>query len=274
MKLRLFQDPRDYQILFLVCFLFLGVWVRDFSVKPANVLAIVLSCLATQMVVDRIDGKNSIRSSLITAISLALLLRSISVITMVLVGVLSIGSKAVLRYRGKHFFNPSNLGLVIALALSIGWVTPGQWGNDMWLFFLFACTGGLITRKVGRWDTTAAFLGVYLSMEAARNYWLGWTADVFVHKMMSGSLLLFAFFMITDPRAIPDRRGARIAWAVSVAVLTYVLRNRYFMPTALFWALFALSPVTVLLDRLWPASRFEWKQEKSKVIRTSQEVVA
>lgn len=274
MRARLFQDPRDYQILFLVCFLALGVWIRDFSVKPANVLAVLLSCLATQIVVDRIEGKSSLRSSLITAISLALLLRSNSILVMALAGVISIGSKAVLRYRGKHFFNPSNLGLIAALAFSIGWVTPGQWGNDVWLFFLFACTGGLITRKVGRWDTTAAFLGVYLSLEAARNFWLGWSADVFVHKMMSGSLLLFAFFMITDPRAIPDRRGARVVWAVSVALLTYVLRNRYFMPTALFWALFALSPLTILLDRFWPAERFEWQQEKSVATHTSLEVVA
>ncbi|HET6267267.1 MAG TPA: RnfABCDGE type electron transport complex subunit D, partial [Acidobacteriota bacterium] len=118
---------------------------------------------------------------------------------------------------------------------------------------------GLIVRKVGRWDTTIAFLAVYAGLEAARNAWLGWTPDVFVHKMMSGSLLLFSFFMITDPRAIPDRRVARILWAAAVAVLSTILRNKFFMPTAIFWALFALSPLTIVLDSFWPAQRFQWK---------------
>jgi Na+-transporting NADH:ubiquinone oxidoreductase subunit NqrB len=41
--------------------------------------------------------------------------------------------------------------------------------------------------------------------------------------------------------------------------LTFVLRNQFYLSTAVFWALFALSPLTVVLDRLWKAERFAWK---------------
>jgi Na+-transporting NADH:ubiquinone oxidoreductase subunit NqrB len=122
----------------------------------------------------------------------------------------------------------------------------------------------MIVKKVGRWDTTAAFLFSYAAFEAARNMWLGWTWDVYVNRMMSGSLLLFSFFMITDPRAIPDRKIARMLWAFAVAALTYILRNKYFIPTAPFWALFVLSPFTIILDRVWPTKRFEWILDNSE----------
>lgn len=273
MDLRIFRDPRDYQILFLACFLLLGVWIRDFSVKPENVVAVMIGALGTQWIIDRIEKKNSQRSAWITGLSLCLLLRSNSVVIMFFAAVLSIASKLLLRYRNKHFFNPSNLGLIAAIAISGAWVTPGQWGTDVWLFFVFACSGGLVTRKVGRWDTTLAFLGIYAALECYRNFWLGWSADVYLHKMMSGSLLLFSFFMITDPRSIPDRRSARIVWAICVAALSYVLRNRFFMPTAVFWALFVLSPTTILFDRFWPAERFEWIP-RNKRSPSTQEVVA
>jgi Na+-transporting NADH:ubiquinone oxidoreductase subunit NqrB len=178
---------------------------------------------------------------------------------MVIAAAVSILSKFLLRYRGKHFFNPSNFGIILVLIFtSDAWVSPGQWGNELWFVLLFFATGGMVVQKVGRWDTSGAFLGGYALLEFIRNQWLGWTPDVFVHKMMSGSLLLFSFFMITDPRAIPDRKIARIIWSLCVAVLTYILRNHYFLPTAPFWALFALSPLTILFDRFFPAKRFEW----------------
>jgi Na+-transporting NADH:ubiquinone oxidoreductase subunit NqrB len=84
--------------------------------------------------------------------------------------------------------------------------------------------------------------------------------------------LLFSFFMITDPRAIPDRRIARMIWCLCVAILTYVLRNHYFLPTAPFWALFVLSPLTILFDRIFPSKRFEWNRKEHKGEQRMEEV--
>jgi Na+-transporting NADH:ubiquinone oxidoreductase subunit NqrB len=65
--------------------------------------------------------------------------------------------------------------------------------------------------------------------------------------------------MVTDPRSIPNARPARLIWALSIAVLTFVLRNTFYLPTAVFWALFLLSPLTIALDALWQSERFTWK---------------
>jgi Na+-transporting NADH:ubiquinone oxidoreductase subunit NqrB len=209
---------------------------------------------------------------MITALSLSLLLRADSYTTMVIAGSLAILSKFLFQASHKHFFNPANFGIISALILTPdAWVSPGQWGDD-WLYaLLFAGTGGMVLKRVGRWDTTAAFLGSYALLEAIRNIWLGWTWDVYWHRLMSGSLLLFALFMITDPRSIPNARSSRIVWATCIAVLTFILRNQFFVSTAVFWALFALAPLSILLDFIWSAPRFSWLETLPNVFSTSGE---
>ncbi|MDJ0737416.1 MAG: RnfABCDGE type electron transport complex subunit D [Nostocaceae cyanobacterium] len=201
----------------------------------------------------------SLRSPLITSLGLSLLLRADHWTTMVVAAACAIASKFIFKVGEKHFFNPANFGIISALVLTRdAWVSPGQWGEDWWYGLLFVGAGGLILQRVGRWDTTAAFLGAYAALEGMRNLWLGWTWDVYWHRLMSGSLLLFALFMVTDPRSIPNSRTGRLIWALSIAFLTFTLRNFFYMSTAVFWALFALAPLTLLLDFLWRAPRFQW----------------
>jgi Na+-transporting NADH:ubiquinone oxidoreductase subunit NqrB len=201
----------------------------------------------------------NIRSALITALGLSLLLRADHWTTMALAAASAIASKFFLQVNNKHFFNPANFGIISALVFtSDAWVSPGQWGEEWWYGLLFAGAGGMILQRIGRWDTTAAFLGAYSLLEAMRNLWLGWTWDVYWHRLMSGSLLLFALFMVTDPRSIPNARIGRIVWAVCIAIFTFILRNYFFIPTAVFWALFIFAPLTILFDFLYAAPQFSW----------------
>jgi Na+-transporting NADH:ubiquinone oxidoreductase subunit NqrB len=216
------------------------------------------------VLLDRLFRNNfsllsSLKSALITGLSLSLLLRADNYTTIAIAAFLAIASKFIFQLGNKHFFNPANFGIIAALLFAKdAWVSPGQWGEDWWYIFLFVGAGGMVLKRVGRWDTTATFLGVYTLLELVRNIWLGWTFDVLCHRLMSGSLLVFALFMLTDPRSIPNARISRMIWAMTIALLTFVLRNQLFMSDAVFWALFAISPLTVLLDNLWNAPRFNW----------------
>jgi Na+-transporting NADH:ubiquinone oxidoreductase subunit NqrB len=270
----MFSDPRDYQIVFLGTFLGLGLMTRDWSIRPELILSLVVSCGITQLVLTKFlkpddDVLPALKSALITSLGLALLLRADLVSTMVLAGILAIASKFVFSIDKKHWFNPANFGIITALILTPdAWVSPGQWGDDWWYLLLFIGLGGVVLQRVGRWDTSVAFLLSYAGLEAVRNIWLGWTWDVCVHKLMSGSLLLFALFMITDPRSIPNARSTRIAWAISISILTFVLRNYFYINEAMFIALFAISPLTFLLDRTWIAPQFNWQPRELKVSKT------
>ncbi len=276
-----FQDARDYQILFLCSFLTLGILSRDWTVNPLLMAAILTTCLLIQVLLITFSrfweqsqalnlaiGENfpsfnwvSLKSSLITGLGLCLLLRANHLETVVLAAGLAIASKFAFRVSGKHFFNPANFGIIAALMLTKdAWVSPGQWGTDWWYLLLFLSAGGLVLKKVGRWDTSVVFLAVYSSLVAIRNVWLGWDSDVLFHHLSSGSLFVFALFMLTDPRSIPNATISRIIWAFCIAVVTFILQYTLYLPTAMFWALFALSPLTILLDSQWFAPRFTWQK--------------
>lgn len=55
--------------------------------------------------------------------------------------------------------------------------------------------------------------------------------------MHNGALLLFAFFMISDPMTIPNARRARLAYAAIVALAACFRQFGLFKPNALVWAL-------------------------------------
>ncbi|HEY9642499.1 MAG TPA: RnfABCDGE type electron transport complex subunit D [Coleofasciculaceae cyanobacterium] len=280
-----FTDARIYQILFLCLFLLVGIGTRDWSLQPGMIVVAIVTCLITQAIASAVihfkaaavgvapsrwhaldvyptllkSLPQSLPSALITSLGLSLLLRTDRLSTLILAGVAAILSKFLLKVHDKHLFNPANFGIIVALTLTQNaWVSPGQWGEEGWYALLFLSTGGLVVGRVGRWETSATFWIAYAGLEAARNLWLGWTWDVWMHRLMSGSLLMFALFMITDPRTIPNARLGRIIWAIAIAALTFFLRNFFFLSTAPFWALFALAPLAVLLDRLFVGDRFVW----------------
>ena len=281
----LWNDARTYQILFLALFLMIGLGTRDWTLQPGMIVVAIATCVITQWVmvanssrqlaVSRQQSKeatfpslsfifapsflSSLPSALVTSLGLSILIRADHYSTMALACVAAIGSKFLIRVQGKHIFNPGNFGIVAALMLTPdAWVSPGQWGEEGWYALLFLSCGGLVLRRVGRWDTTVAFLGSYAVLEAIRNVLLGWTWDVWAHRLMSGSLLMFSLFMITDPRTIPNARIGRLLWAVAIALLTFFLRNYLFLSTAVFWALFALAPLSILIDAVFPGDRFVW----------------
>jgi Na+-transporting NADH:ubiquinone oxidoreductase subunit NqrB len=268
----MFADPRDYQICFLAIFLGLGLMTRDWSIRPELILSVIVSCGVTQLVLTSLFKPTenpvlALKSALITGLGLSLLLRADRISTMILAGSLAIASKFIFTTDRKHWFNPANFGIINVLILTPdAWVSPGQWGSDWWYLLLFIGLGGIVLQRVGRGDTSVAFLGAYALLEITRNTWLGWTWDVSLHKLMSGSLLLFTLFMITDPRSIPNARSARICWAIAIAGLAFILRNYFYINEAIFIALFALSPLTILFDKYWLAPQFNWQSKQIETI--------
>jgi enediyne biosynthesis protein E5 len=257
-------DPRLLQIAALAALLGGGAWWRDFAIRPEQSALAFAAAFATQRLGERWRGARpaGIRSAAITALSLSLLLRADNAWAHPLAACVAIGAKFLLRIRNKHVFNPGNLGVVFALAALPGtWVSPGQWGDDVALAGWFVALGGLVVQRARRADVTAAFLFFHLGALALRVAWLGQRGAVWFHQLQSGALLLFAFFMISDPMTIPDDRRGRTAHAALVASLAYLWQFALYRPNALLWALFVAAPAVPLWDALWPAARYEWKTQ-------------
>ena len=255
-------DPRLYQIACLAGLLAWGMTSLGFDQTPARVALLVGVALATQAAGSRLTGLPAFepKSALISALSLGLLLRAADPAWLALAAVLAVGSKFVVRIGGNHVFNPTNLGIVALLAVGAPvWVSPGQWGHAGTSAFLFACLGLVVVTRAARADVTLAFLAAYGAVLFGRAAWLGQRPTVPLHQVASGALLLFAFFMISDPKTTPDSRAGRVLFAVLVALGAGFIQFGLFRQNGLLWSLVACSLLVPLIDRFMTGPRYAWR---------------
>jgi Na+-transporting NADH:ubiquinone oxidoreductase subunit NqrB len=257
------RDPRLYQILVLASLLVYGVAALDFEITVPRAALLLGTALLTQFAGSRLWRLPAFdpKSALISGLSLCLLLRTGSPLLAAAAAAVTVASKFVLRWNGKHLFNPTNFGIV-AMMLATGrvWVSPGQWGNAAFFAFLLACLGGLVVNRAARSDVTYAFLFFYLAVLFGRALWLGQPPAIPLHQLGSGAFLIFTFFMISDPKTTPDSRAGRILFALFVALGAGFVHFILYRPNGLILSLAFLSPLVPLLDRLLPGERYAWQR--------------
>ncbi len=153
----------------------------------------------------------------------------------------SLLSKHVIRWRGEHIFNPSNIGLVLCFLL-LGRTRAAPldfwWGPmSAWLAVALAIIvagGFLILRRlkllrvaVGFWVTfAAATAALALAGHTMTARWhLGPISGVHLWLVLitSPEVLVFLFFMITDPKTAPRSPTARLVYAVALGLLAPML---------------------------------------------------
>jgi Na+-transporting NADH:ubiquinone oxidoreductase subunit NqrB len=239
----------------------------DFGADLASAAVAVSVAVMTQAACSRLVGVPRVewRSATIAALSLTLLLRGDALWVHALAAAIAISAKFFVRVRGKHVFNPSALGIaVLIFATDHAWVSPGQWGNSLWFATLLALLASWVLHASRRTDITVFYLLTHCGLLLARAWWLGDPIAIPLNQLQNGSLLLFAFFMISDPRTIPDARLARLLFAVLVAGTAHWMAFHWQVRPALYAALIGLSPLIPLLDRLFAADRFEWRPSAGK----------
>lgn len=253
-------DPRLYQIVSLTMLLLYGLGWLDFDVSITRAAITIGAALLTQYACTRYVRLPSFdpKSAFISSLSLCLLLRTNDLAVAALAAFTAIASKFVIRWKDKHVFNPTNLALGAMVASGLGWISSGQWGQVAWFGFLIACFGSLVVTRAARADVTLAFLAFYVGLLITRALWLGDPLTIPLHQIESGALLIFAFFMISDPKTTPDSRTGRIVYALIVALAALYVQIGLFAPNGPLWGLIACAPLVPLLDRLFPAARYSW----------------
>lgn len=256
-------DPRYFQITILSSLLIAGCIALHFAVTMEEITLILatvflmqwLCCHWKQLPFD-------VKSPLITGLSLCLLLRSPDMWVLAAAAAIAIASKFTLRIHGKHLFNPANAAIAVALIFGVGWVSPGQWGQDVLFLFAMTCLGAMMVNKAWRSDVALMFLVVYVSLVMARAIWLNDPLAIAFHQLQNGALVLFAFFMISDPKTSPDSRKGRIVFATMVAVLAYIWQFEWYRADGIILALTVTCLLTPLLDKLFPDEPYEWAKKE------------
>jgi hypothetical protein len=275
---RFVVDPRHFQVTFQLFFLSYGLVFLGWKTDIWHYIACIGGCLVFNYAAESTRCRKWLSfstpspaqpgwmgwggSALISALSLCLLLKTNHWYISLLAAFFSILSKYLFRFNHKHIFNPSAFGIAATLLFTKeAWLSPGQWGNNTLLFFLIVTLGTIVVTRVQKLDTSLAFLFAFTGLLFWRQvYVLGWPADYFMHSITNGGLLLFSFFMISDPKTSPNHPVARVLWAVSIAATAFYLATFKWMYNTPILVLVMAAPLVPLLDKLFSGYRFEWPE--------------
>jgi hypothetical protein len=221
-----------------------------------TLLAIGVSIAAELVLGKTFTGKwPHLASAYISGISVGILVRSPAFWPFALCALLSICSKYVLRYKGRHLWNPSNFGISAILFLAGDTVASLsiQWGNFLLPIFVIWALGSVIIWRLRRFHITATYVASFLVFAVLRAWITGnpWQAEI--SPITGPEYQLFIFFMITDPKTTVKTRRGQCAVAFSVALAEMVLRLNQVV-YAPFYALFLVGPTALLLE-MWLQSR-------------------
>jgi Na+-translocating ferredoxin:NAD+ oxidoreductase RnfD subunit len=247
-------DARLHLALVTICIFVVGIGHLGFRLSVPQILAAAVAAAAIEVAITMRRTATIIwpASALQTASSTALLLRVEGTASHDLwaatgwyyfAGIAAVGvlTKHVVRTRRGHIFNPSNIALSVAfLAFGSKRIEPLDfwWGplrGAMVLAYAVIIIGGLLICRrlkllgmgLGFWMTLAIGVGVLAA--ADHSITARWSltpiqgAHFWLVILSSPEILIFLFFMLTDPRTVPSGRVARIVFGALVAGLGSLL---------------------------------------------------
>lgn len=216
-----------------------------------NVVVSICAAVITEMILSKVLlGKwKSFASAYISGISVGILIRSTMIWPYIITAVLSIMSKYVLRYKGKHLWNPSNFGvswMLFMAPLDVAGLSI-QWGSNFLSMAVICALGLIIVYRAKRLHVTLTYVISFVILAYVRSMIVGDTFLAEVSPLTGPMYQLFIFFMMTDPPTSVSTRKGRIIVAILIALVEFVLRLNSFI-YAPFYALFLVGPVAKYID--------------------------
>lgn len=216
-------------------------------------LIAIATAIAIELILGRIFlGKwLNLASAYITGISVGILLRSPAFWPYAVGSALAISSKYVLRFRGRHLWNPSNFGisvLIFLLPASVAMLSI-QWGNNIWSMLVIWLLGSVIIWRLRRFHISATYVVSFLVLAVIRSWIIHepWLSEI--SPITGPEYQLFIFFMITDPKTTVKSRMGQCIVAFFVALLEMFFRLDQSVYAPLY-ALFWVGPIAMLIE-MW-----------------------
>ena len=281
------RDARLHVALVVVTLHVLGQVGLRFQVSVPQILAAILTTAILGVAITFRETRTIVwpASAMLTGSGIALILRvpgtpvgdhwsTYKWYVFVGVAAFSLLTKYVIRYRGSHLFNPSNVGLVIAfLVLGSSRVEPLDfWWAPLngWMIAAYAVilVGGLLINARLHFLASAATFwiglasGVGLLAISGHCMTARWAfapvcgVDFWRAIVTSPEVLIFLFFMLTDPKTVPGGRVGRVVFGLLVAVVSTLLMapqaDEFGTKVALLGSLVIVCALRPLVDRLVP----------------------
>jgi enediyne biosynthesis protein E5 len=250
-------DNRYVPPVFITLILLAGQLSYGILESYERTLIAIATAIAIELILGRIFlGKwLNLASAYITGISVGILLRSPAFWPYAVGSALAISSKYVLRFRGRHLWNPSNFGisvLIFLLPASVAMLSI-QWGNNIWSMAVIWLLGSVIIWRLRRLHISATYVISFLVLAVIRSWIIHepWLSEV--SPITGPEYQLFIFFMITDPKTTVKSRMGQCIVAFLVALLEMFFRLDQSVYAPLY-ALFWIGPIAMLVE-MWLDAR-------------------
>jgi Na+-translocating ferredoxin:NAD+ oxidoreductase RnfD subunit len=248
------RDPRLHLAGVIVSLQVLGQVAFDFRLSISQILISILTCAVLEVAITFRRQRVIMwpASAMLTGNGVAFILRVPGTVHgdwwslhgwWIFAGTAAISllSKYLIRSRGRHVFNPSNFGLVVCfLLLGPARAEPLDfwWGPmSVWLALaltLIVAGGFAILRRlhllgvaISFWLVFAAGIAVLATTEhvMTARWHLGpiTGAELWRILVFSPEILVFLFFMITDPKTVPESQPTRRAFGAAIGLLAVLL---------------------------------------------------
>jgi enediyne biosynthesis protein E5 len=251
-------DSRFTAPLLITGILVVGQLTFGFLESYTKTALAIITSIAIELVLGRLfTGKwPHLASAYITGISVGILVRSPELWPYALCSAISITSKYVIRVKGRHIWNPSNLGICVMLFLASYTVASLsiQWGNYLWPMLVIWTLGSVIIWRLKRFHICATYVISFLIFSFLRSWITGhpWQAEF---APITGPMYqLFVFFMITDPKTTVHSKWGQCVVAFCVALVEMVLRLAESVH-APYYSLFLVGPTANLIEIWWTSRR-------------------
>ncbi|MFQ6045479.1 MAG: RnfABCDGE type electron transport complex subunit D [Gemmatimonadales bacterium] len=245
-------DPKYFIIFLITLILVLGELRYSILGGYDRLITALAACLVTELVLSQImRGKFvNVSSAYVSGISLSLLTKPQANLLwpFALGGFFAIASKYVLRYRGRHLWNPSNFAISLLVLVAPGSVAilSHQWGNELGTNAVIWFVGLLVVTRARVLHVTLSYVGAFFVLAVLRNLVVGGPLLAELAPITGPMYQLFIFFMITDPPTTVSTRRGRILVAVIVAVVEALIRLAGDMNVALLSPLYVSPPILAL----------------------------
>ncbi|HKJ30237.1 MAG TPA: hypothetical protein VKA34_00350 [Balneolales bacterium] len=217
--------------------------------------AAIFASMGTELILGKlVTGKwRNLSSAYVSGISIGILIRSPMIWPYALASIITITSKYVLRYKGRHIWNPSNFGVVALLLLASNSVAvlSVQWGNNIWVMAVIWVLGFIIVWRVDRLHISAVYIISFLFFSLIRS-WISGNPFLGEVAPITGPMYqLFTFFMITDPKTTVSSKWGQYVVPFAIAAVEMVLRLVFHAVYAPFYALFIVGPIAMVIEITW-----------------------
>lgn len=260
--------PKHLVVSLITTILVIGEWRFGVIGGFERLLLALGSCMLAEALLSRflLGRAVPLISAYVSGTSITLLLKPEAGLLwpFVVAGFLAISSKYLLRWRGRHLWNPTNLSIcaLLLLASPVTAILSHEWGNQLGTNLVLWAYGLVVVARAKVLPITLTYAAAFAGFAALRSGFDGAAFRAEVSPLTGVMYQLFCFFMVTDPATTVRSKRGRLVVAFLIAACEHLMRVgiqsevtwlQPFAPAPALFALFFVGPLSLLVSLEWKA---------------------